>query len=176
MCSEVPTPPFGQASQPDCHEQFTLRLAGHIDTCSWVCVYLIDARFICIRVFCSAVDSMSESENIRQPKVPRRAHVTLTQDSDVAEDSDSFVVVGHRVRKDVAEKSGLLSGLAQVDGLASLPDDLSPEDVQLWQSARLRGIFPSTDELVTIVKVSPCTDQLAMESICILDCHVVAVY
>lgn len=119
------------------------------------------------------VDSMSESENIRQSKVPRRAHVTLTQDSEVTGDSDSFVVVGHRVRKDVAQKSGLLSGLAQVDGLASLPDDLSPEDVHLWQAARLRGIFPSTDELVTIVKVSPCTDQLESTCIC---CHVVGVY
>lgn len=102
-------------------------------------------------------DSMSESESSPPAKVPRRAHVTLTQGPDVAQDSTNFVVVGHRVREDVAERSGLLSGLAHVDGLASLPDDISPEDVQLWQASRLRGLDPSTDELVTIVKVSRCT-------------------
>lgn len=113
---------------------------------------------------------MSESENIRQLEVPRQPHVTLTQVSDLTEDSDSFVVVGHRVRKDIAQNSGLLSGLAQVDGLASLPHDLSPDDVQLWQASRLRGLVPSTDELVTIVKVSRCKQQL--EPTCILDHHV----
>lgn len=97
---------------------------------------------------------MSESENIPPAKVPRLAHVTLTQSSDVAKDSSRSIVVGYRVREDIAEKSGLLSGLAQVDGLASLPDDISPEDVQLWQLCSLRDTIPSISELVTVVKVS----------------------
>lgn len=79
--------------------------------------------------------------------------VTLTQNLRVEEGTDGGPVVGYRIRKDVAAHSGLLSGLAEADGMASLPGDISPEDVQLWQVARRLGVVPNTDELVTILKV-----------------------
>lgn len=97
--------------------------------------------------------SMSESDEGRQSKRPRLSHVTLAEDAEVDGGLERMIVVGRRVHEAVAEKCGLLSGLAQADGLASLPSNLSPEDVQRWHIARLLDAVPSTDDLVTILKV-----------------------
>lgn len=64
--------------------------------------------------------------------------------------------MGHSLRPDVVQRSALLAGLSEADGLASLPEDLGPEEVQLWEAARHLGIAPSTEELVTLLKVMPC--------------------
>lgn len=96
---------------------------------------------------------MSESDGVQQAK-RKLSQVTLTQDAGNGDDDERRpIVVGHHVREDVAEKSGLLAGLPHAGGLASLPDDISPEDVQLWQASKVVNTAPSTDELVTILKV-----------------------
>lgn len=97
--------------------------------------------------------SMPVSEVVRVDKRPRQSHVTLAQDSITEDGSQRTILVGHRVREEVAEKPALLEGLAHAGGLASLPVDLSSEDVQLWQASKLVDAVPSTDELVTVLKV-----------------------
>lgn len=85
-------------------------------------------------------------------KAPRLRHVTLFHNS-TGEDTERCIVVGHRLRRDAAEQSGVLSGLSDADGMASLPNKLTPEDVQLWQLANILPTAPTTDDLVTILTV-----------------------
>lgn len=99
------------------------------------------------------MDSSQEDVIARPLKRPREGFVTLAEDLEAVDEPDQAIFVGHRIRSDVAAQSGLLAGLAEADGLASLPEDISPQDVQLWQVARRTCVAPSTDELVTIMKV-----------------------
>lgn len=133
-----------------------IRYSHCIFTYSHICC------FLCITwlesLHCSAYTPPFMSESPRPSKVPRRGHVTLTERSLINYVSEGCVLVGHPLRGDAAGASGLLSGLSATEGLASLPHDLSSDDVQLWQAARLLGIQPSTDELVTILKVLSAVD------------------
>lgn len=105
-------------------------------------------------------------------KAPRIGHVTLIQNS-AQEDTERGVFVGHRLRRGIAAQSGLLSGLSDADGLASLPDNLTPEDVRLWQLAKLVPTSPSTDELVTILTVRvPDLTCLRLQERCTSVCDV----
>lgn len=98
--------------------------------------------------------------DVRVSKRLRQGHVTLAHNANTGEYGlQRTIIVGHRVRDEVAGKSVLLEGLAHAGGLASLPDDLSPEDVQLWQASKLVDTIPSTDELVTVLKVR-CRSRL----------------
>lgn len=80
---------------------------------------------------------------------------TLIQDEVGFEfaDGDPNVIVGHRVPADVAGTSGLLSGIGSTNGLTSLPHSISPEDVRLWLAACVLDTQPSTEELITVLKV-----------------------
>eukprot|EP00892_Ulva_mutabilis_P005623 jgi/Ulvmu1/3432/UM016_0051.1 len=89
----------------------------------------------------------------RCAKRPRRGCVALAESSELS-GVDQHVIVGDCIRGDAAERSGLLSGIVNTDGLASLPAAIRPEDVQLWQAACVLVGEPSTEELITIIRVA----------------------
>lgn len=74
-------------------------------------------------------------------------------------------MIGRRVSDQVINRSGLLSGIQNTTGVASLPSHLSPEDVQLWQTACAVDVDMSMDELIKVVKVcSPCCPVLLVKT------------
>lgn len=79
-------------------------------------------------------------------------HTVLTTTPGTVQD-DTAVIIGHYINPAAAKRSGLLSGIASASGRATLPESISPEDVQLWQAACILEDQPSTDELMTILKV-----------------------
>lgn len=105
------------------------------------------------------------STKTRQPKKGRSVYLV---------DGESFpgasrcpVVLGKRVRDDVAHRSAMLSHISTMKGEAALPAGISPEDFRVWQAAMTLSVHPSTSELVQILKVqtSPHSLALAIEKI-----------
>eukprot|EP00892_Ulva_mutabilis_P005624 jgi/Ulvmu1/3433/UM016_0052.1 len=99
----------------------------------------------------------------RSSKRPRHGLVALADRIHVSSKIDQQLFVGECVSSDAAERSDLLAGLLQTDGLAALPATIQPEDVQLWQAACLLIGEPSTDELVTVIRVA---DALGDRQLC----------
>lgn len=58
---------------------------------------------------------------------------------------DEAIVDGYRVHAEVARRSGLLSGLSDTAGRASLPAGITPEHLQLWQTACMLDTQPTTE-------------------------------
>lgn len=63
------------------------------------------------------------------------------------------VMIGNRMTEAAIKRSEVLSGIEHTEGLASLPAQLSPEDVRLWQTACSVDFEVSLDEIVTVLKV-----------------------
>lgn len=87
----------------------------------------------------------------------RRSLVALTEDTNDDSSADHSIVVGHCLRQEAAMRSDVLSGIGDTEGLATLPGLLSPEDIQLWQTACVVECQLSTPELVTVAKVCSST-------------------
>lgn len=83
----------------------------------------------------------------------RRSLVALTEDTNDEGLTEHSIVIGHCVRHEAAIRSDVLSGIGDTEGLATLPGLLSPEDIQLWQTACVVECHLSTSELVTVAKV-----------------------
>lgn len=82
------------------------------------------------------------------------AFVALTDDLPGEVEAKAPMLVGRRVRIEATRHSDLLHGIQDTGGEAQLPSHLSPEDVQLWQTACVVRHAPSSGELVTIITVS----------------------
>lgn len=67
--------------------------------------------------------------------------------------TDEGPVIGQYIIPEASTRSGLLSGIASTTGQAPLPESVSPDDWQLWQAACAQKGPPSTEELITILKV-----------------------
>lgn len=83
----------------------------------------------------------------------RRGLVALTEDTNEDTSADHSIIIGHCLRQEAAVRSDVLSGIGETEGLATLPGLLSPEDIQLWQTACVVECHLSTSELVTVAKV-----------------------
>lgn len=94
--------------------------------------------------------------SVEEVRGSKRGYVTLAQSNDkpsTSNDDDDAVVVGVRVSRKVVRRSGLLAGIKDTEGLASLPAGLCPQDVKLWETACTFNIETRVDELVTILQV-----------------------
>ena len=97
---------------------------------------------------------MTGSDGSPPRKVQRRGHVTLTEHFNGIDAPGAHVLVGGRIRPEARQRSDLLSGIGNTDGIAALPNEISPDELHLWQAACVVGREPSTAELVTVLKVS----------------------
>lgn len=83
----------------------------------------------------------------------KRAYVTLIEDQKSRMQPKNDLVVGYRVEAAAVKRSNLLAGIEHTEGLASLPAQVTPEDIQLWQTACAVDFRLPLDELVTVLKV-----------------------
>lgn len=83
----------------------------------------------------------------------KRSYVALAENLENTQEEESLVVIGNCVSANAIRRSGLLSGIESTEGIASLPSQLSPEDVKLWETSYLVDIELPLDELVTVLKV-----------------------
>lgn len=79
--------------------------------------------------------------------------VALTEENPEHVGGECAVVVGNHIRQEAAQRSGVLSGVGNAQGLAELPARISSEDFRLWQTACLVDCEPTVSQLATIVKV-----------------------
>lgn len=85
-------------------------------------------------------------------KKRKRSCVALADNSDVA-NIENPGLIGNVLSERAIRRSALLSGIETTEGLASLPPQLSPEEVKLWETAYLVHANLLTDDLVTVLKV-----------------------
>lgn len=98
---------------------------------------------------------MADADDSSTANPRKRKCVTLAQ-HDVSTDSyekEGIIVIGSQVSQVAVRRSALLSGMEHTEGLASLPAHLSPEDVNLWNTACTVSLDLTADELVTVLKV-----------------------
>lgn len=90
-----------------------------------------------------------------QPNPLKRSYVTLAQNADSLShhEQSEAVVIGNRVSEKAVRRSGLLSGLAETEGLASLPARLSSDDIQLWEAAYVMNVDMSSEDLAAVLHV-----------------------
>lgn len=83
----------------------------------------------------------------------KRTYVTLIDHQESQMQPENDIVIGYRVKAAAVKRSDLLSGIEHAEGLASLPAQVTPEDIQLWQTACAVDFRLPLDELVTVLKV-----------------------
>eukprot|EP00892_Ulva_mutabilis_P005640 jgi/Ulvmu1/3448/UM016_0068.1 len=109
--------------------------------------------------------------------------VTLTEDGteDGSGTRNHSVILGHRIREEVAQRSELLAGISETQGLASLPANLSLEEVELRQPACLAETQLPAAEMAAVARSGappqqpppprpPCMPRLQRKTLDVLLC------
>lgn len=94
----------------------------------------------------------------------KRPFVALAENVEDAEGTNSSVVIGNRVSEAAVRRSGLLDGIDITEGLASLPSNIAPADVKLWEAAYLINMTPALPELIAVLKVCSSICSLGNQS------------
>lgn len=87
----------------------------------------------------------------------KRAYAALMESTGSHMEQEIPVVIGRCVSENAISRSGLLSGIGDTEGLASLPSQLSSDEVKLWETAYVIDVDLSPHDLATVLKVRAST-------------------
>lgn len=102
----------------------------------------------------------SDAQHPAATEAKKRTYVSISEFQNDDKERKKAILVGPRLSDNAIRRSGLLTDMQGTEGLATLPANISDDEIRVWVTVCSLDVPLSTDDLVSVLKVRyfiPCT-------------------